>query len=117
VSSLDDWQNRARCRQEAPGTMHPDHATEQDIAEAIAVCTGCPVVEQCRAAAEDHDAYGVWAGEWWGEPPVLEVERTCAHCGVLFRDPGGRRPRRFCTHVCKVAAGVEARRQRNKMLA
>lgn len=113
----DDWRDQAACRSMVPVQFHPDRATREEVADAIAVCVFCPVRAQCKADADSQDyAYGVWAGEWRGESPVWEVERTCARegCGSVFRtEVAGRRSAEFCRDACRVAQ----RRAESKMSA
>ena len=56
-----EWHSRAACRGMGPATFFPTkgHMPSQ----AIAVCSVCAVVVECRAAVEvDPDTPGVWAG-------------------------------------------------------
>ena len=63
----DDWQNRANCRDVDPDLMQPEAATAEEVAEALAVCEGCPVRAQCLALAESQGhAFGAWGGMWLG---------------------------------------------------
>lgn len=104
----DDWQNRANCRGVDPERMQPEVATLEDIAQAKAVCVGCPVLEQCRELAGSMpDAYGVWAGQWLGPLPLAARSR-CAWCEGPA--PAGAR---YCTGAHRVAA----HRARNKVSA
>lgn len=90
-----------------PNAMQPDEATHAEVAEAIDLCGNCPLFDLCRERADSQGdaAYGVHAGQWWGDEPVWLVERECAHeeCGETFRS-AQERPRRFCSPRCRVAA-------------
>lgn len=102
------WQTLARCRNEDPDSMQPERATTAEVADALMVCNGCPVLEQCaELAAGQMLAYGIHAGRWYGPHPVWEVERTCAHepCAATFRtEAEGNRTATFCSARCRVAA-------------
>jgi hypothetical protein len=96
-----EWRSRANCLDVDPDSMHPDEATDEDVEVAKRVCRGCPVFLDCRTAALSHAAYGVWAGEWHGEPPRLP-ERECDWCGELFQVQ--RSTARFCSGAHQKAA-------------
>lgn len=99
------WQQLARCRNEDPDSMQPERATPDEVEAALAVCSGCPVIEQCRQLAESQPgAYGVHAGEWWGDPPHSPLVKPCAWCGGdMDNDPLGR-PREYCSKAHREAA-------------
>ncbi|HET9655893.1 MAG TPA: WhiB family transcriptional regulator [Kineosporiaceae bacterium] len=68
VEKRTDWRDASACLDEDPELFFPigdsGPALEQ-IAEAKAVCAGCPVVEECREYALAHPAltdHGVWGG-------------------------------------------------------
>lgn len=88
--------------------MQPERATHAEVTDALMVCEGCPVLEQCRGEAEGQaGAYGVWAGLWWGEHPTWEVVKVCAHgpCGQEFRTPvDAAGAASYCSPKCRVAA-------------
>lgn len=102
-----EWMDRAKCLAVAPDSMQPDRATVEEVAEAKALCAGCPVLLECRSHARAQaGAYGVHAGEWWGEEPVWVVERTCAGpgCSKTFRtEANGQRAALCCSSRCRVA--------------
>jgi WhiB family redox-sensing transcriptional regulator len=60
------WRAQAACRGAAAGLFFPDGhqpGYRAQVAEVKAVCSGCPVREQCRAWALAHPAErGVWGG-------------------------------------------------------
>lgn len=108
----DEWRDDAACLTEDPNKMQPERATEAEVAAAKRVCAGCPVWRECRDLATEQrtaygSAYGVHAGEWYGDHPVWEVERECEldGCGVVFRtERDGNRQARFCSPKHRVAA-------------
>jgi WhiB family redox-sensing transcriptional regulator len=56
-----NWHSRAACRGMGTDLFFPTKGRKPN--QAIAVCTGCGVIGECRTAAEvDHDTPGVWAG-------------------------------------------------------
>jgi WhiB family transcriptional regulator, redox-sensing transcriptional regulator len=60
----DDWRRRAACRDR--GELFYDAADHRAVAEAKAICAGCPVFERCRAFADETEGsflFGIWAGE------------------------------------------------------
>lgn len=61
-----DWRARARCRDVDPEIFFPaaesGHLLEAEVAEARAVCAGCPVIEQCLAFARARLPYGIAGG-------------------------------------------------------
>lgn len=63
-----DWQMRAACRgSDTANFYHPENErgpsrTKREV-RAKAVCSGCPVIENCRRwALEAREPYGVWGG-------------------------------------------------------
>lgn len=85
----ENWQNQAQCRDVEPDVMQPEVASPAQVAQARAVCDGCPVIDACRATAADqrspetgkNTAYGVWAGVWWGPAPRVPAAEVCGQCG------------------------------------
>ncbi|MBY6410319.1 WhiB family transcriptional regulator [Rhodococcus sp. BP-252] len=63
-----DWQLHGKCRGHSSSQFfHPyderGHARVRREQEAKAICTGCPVLEQCRSyALKTREPYGVWGG-------------------------------------------------------
>jgi WhiB family redox-sensing transcriptional regulator len=47
------WRDQARCKSVGPDFMHPVYAA--DVPAAKAVCTGCPVRDECLASALEHN--------------------------------------------------------------
>lgn len=110
-STTDDhWMDRAQCLRVDPNLMQPERATEADVAYAKGVCGGCPAFLDCLAHAKAQEpAYGVHAGQWFGPPPVWQVEKVCenAECGAEFRVDRDTRQgvrARFCSTKCRVAS-------------
>jgi WhiB family redox-sensing transcriptional regulator len=68
VTEIWEWQMRGACRGMDSGFFfHPEGergpARANREARAKQVCSGCPVLEQCRRhALEVHEPYGVWGG-------------------------------------------------------
>ncbi len=63
-----DWQARAACRGiDTANFYHPENErgpsrTKREL-RAKAVCSGCPVIENCRRwALSTREPYGVWGG-------------------------------------------------------
>lgn len=99
-----DWRAAANCLQTDPNTMQPEVATPDEVAMALRLCDGCPVRRQCRELAESQvGAYGVHAGEWFGDPPANPAMVQCGWCGDDM-DPGPRRTRTYCSTGHRVAA-------------
>jgi WhiB family transcriptional regulator, redox-sensing transcriptional regulator len=70
---VDGWRSQASCLDHDPELFWPVGTTGQSvpwIAEAIAVCAGCPVRVQCLKYALDN---GIVEGVWGG---LSEDERT-----------------------------------------
>lgn len=116
----DHWQADALCfrMRVDPDVMQPERATREEVAEAMTICGGCPVVEQCRQHARDQErqhvdgqtgAYGIHAGEWWGPDPVWVVDRVCGPCGAVSRaqERYAAGPW-FCSRGCRTKAAVPA---------
>jgi WhiB family redox-sensing transcriptional regulator len=55
------WQADAACRGRAVDTFFP--GANEDLADIIAICRGCPVKTEClNYALEDPSLKGVWGG-------------------------------------------------------
>lgn len=76
------WQKQAACRGAGhelffPDTHRADH--EAKLAEARAICAGCPVREPCRSWAVAHpEELGVWGGLTEDERSRLRQRRPAA---------------------------------------
>lgn len=78
------WRARGRCR-DLVGTLTPLFFSEDfyEIARAKAICSSCPVLNECfEAAKSSHEPWGVWGGE------LFENGRVCRD-----KRPRGRPPR------------------------
>jgi hypothetical protein len=78
VSYLAPWPKglTPACREhENPELWFPYTAEDRD--EAIDVCMGCPILQQCRAIALDRKESGVWGGMLLdrGKPSGLPSEK------------------------------------------
>jgi WhiB family transcriptional regulator, redox-sensing transcriptional regulator len=68
VADLWDWQLEAACRQVNPELFfnpEGERGSERRSrgSQAIAVCSGCPVLQYCRDhALQTREPYGVWGG-------------------------------------------------------
>lgn len=59
--SDEDWHSQAVCSQTDPEAFYPEKGGS--TREAKRICRECPVLQQCRQWAIDHDErYGVWGG-------------------------------------------------------
>lgn len=100
--SSHQWRDDANCRDTDPNTMQPESATADELAAAFRVCTGCPVLEQCRQLAEDQlGAYGIHAGTWWGDLPANPEVPVCQWC---LEQPAKGTRATYCSTRCQVAA-------------
>lgn len=76
-----DWRNRAACRDQDPELFFPVSEVgpgECQVAEAKAVCAGCPVRAEClRFAIEEGLDYGIFGGQTASERrDVVRRRRT-----------------------------------------
>lgn len=127
------WMLRGACRKVDPELFHPDGETERyaaQIAEAKAVCAGCPVVLNCTAhiLGNPHE-FGIWAGMTEGERTELRndlAKKRCTGCtrtlplSEFYPRPaahGGTRSRCKRCENRRAAAGTRARRARAKEAA
>lgn len=57
------WQANAACRGADTGLFFPvgDHGLQPDYRPALAICAGCPVMDDCREASA-REPFGVWGG-------------------------------------------------------
>ena len=62
----ENWRSSAACRSADPDLFFPISSSGPSmaqVAEAKAICTGCPVRRDCLAfALRTHQVYGVWGG-------------------------------------------------------
>lgn len=108
------WQNDALCAQVGGDIFHPE--TGRSAKEAKRVCRVCPVQQACLMWAVDTgQEFGVLGGLSARERKSLSRGRPltpCVLCGTDFvsRDPGQRKPRRYCSDDCRRAARRRAER-------
>jgi WhiB family transcriptional regulator, redox-sensing transcriptional regulator len=68
VADIWEWQLQGSCRDADPRLFfHPEGergpARRERDAEARAICSGCPVMQECRShALTVREPYGVWGG-------------------------------------------------------
>jgi WhiB family redox-sensing transcriptional regulator len=62
-----EWQDRAACTGGNIDHFYPEHGSTESAARALAVCSRCPVVDDCRAYADSFETpsstWGVWGHE------------------------------------------------------
>lgn len=57
------WRDLAACLEEDPTRFFPAGDDAAEVERAKAVCSGCPVREECLAyAIETHQTHGIWGG-------------------------------------------------------
>lgn len=84
VADLWEWQMDGACRSEETTLFfHPEGergpARRNRDAAAIAVCTSCPVLQQCRShALSVREPYGVWGGLTEDDRETLYSSRRVA---------------------------------------
>lgn len=84
VMDLWEWQYQGSCR-DVDSTLffHPEGergaSRRRRIAEAKAICAGCPVLEQCREAAlASREPYGIWGGLSEEDRAQIQAQRAAA---------------------------------------
>lgn len=97
LTTAADW-TTATCVQTGadPETMQPEQATQAEVDAAKRLCAGCPMFTECRDLADRQEgAYGVHAGEWYGQAPAWVVQcategceetTTTTYCSTECRD-------------------------------
>ncbi|WP_324787192.1 WhiB family transcriptional regulator [Streptomyces sp. H51] len=79
---MNDWRDHAACRDQDPELFFPIGSSGPALLQtqqAKAVCTGCPVQEQCLEwALENGDVLGVWGGTNETERRALRRRRAVA---------------------------------------
>lgn len=115
LEPADDWRTDAACRDD-PDRMFPDPGSPIRIADAKAVCTGCPVRLQCQQWALDSgERHGVWGGLSEDErADLVGRHQQTAPCGT----PGAyrRHLRRGepADEACRRAYAVEQAEKRHR---
>lgn len=106
---MTDWRDRAACRDQAPsfdysvdGETAPERTARLEVA--VATCTRCPVIVQCRAAIDPLLDDGVRAGE------VLEKIRNVRAGGGRGDVTATGRPRKPIQHGRPAGATAHRRR-------
>ena len=88
------WRARGRCR-DLVGTLTPLFFSEDfyEIARAKAICSACPVLNECfDAAKSSHEPWGVWGGELFENGHVRKDKRPArpaAHAASVAVDCRG----------------------------
>lgn len=68
VNTNEEWRANASCKDLPKNLFHP--VGQADTSYAMAVCTRCPVKEECLQYAQDNKIdFGIWGG-------VTEEERS-----------------------------------------
>lgn len=74
-----NWRHQAACRDHDPELWFSGKPYEQ--AAALAVCRSCPVIDECRAFADDNNRIngyplqGIWGGKQYGRTNRPRKER------------------------------------------
>lgn len=75
IAPGDGWEQKAACRGADPDLFSPlmdgertRHGYPERARLAVAYCVRCPVLAECRAAAESRKDQGVWASQWRAAP-------------------------------------------------
>ena len=83
------WRARGRCR-DLVGTLTPLFFSEDfyEIARAKAICSACPVLNECfDAAKSSHEPWGVWGGELFENGHVRRDKRPRGRPPTRPRSP------------------------------
>ena len=71
-----NWRNEANCRDSDPDMFFPDSKDRRYAEEALKVCYGCEVKEDCLDhAIENDEKYGIWGGMTPAERDALSRAR------------------------------------------
>lgn len=66
LSAGEDWRSAAACQSVDPELFFPISASgiaKEQVTEAKAICTGCPVRRECLAfALRTQQTHGIWGG-------------------------------------------------------
>ena len=105
------WHQQAACLGADPETFFPARGDTAGVLVALAICAGCPVVEQCLdEGLEQKD--GILGGTTAAQRRRLRsergVNRRCLHCGVGFK---AWSVQQFCSDDCKQARRQELQKQ------
>lgn len=70
-----DWRDEAKCKGLNPELFHPGRG--EDSYQAIAVCAGCLVIEQClEYAMANSIKVGIWGGKSERQRRMLRRDRN-----------------------------------------
>lgn len=78
-AQMSGWRDSAACRDHDPELWFSGKPYEQ--AAALAVCRQCPVIDECRAFADDNNRIsgyplqGIWGGKQYGRTSRPRKER------------------------------------------
>ena len=62
-AAVNTWRSEANCRNSDPDMFFPESKDRRYAEEALAVCYGCEVKEDCLDhAIENDEKYGIWGG-------------------------------------------------------
>lgn len=63
IHELEDWRELAACLDEDQDRFFPDDADVGAIGAAKAICSACPVADECLTyAIETNQSIGIWGG-------------------------------------------------------
>ncbi|MFC4054962.1 WhiB family transcriptional regulator [Actinomadura syzygii] len=96
-----EWRRSAACRDVDPEVFFPAAASDsapdaasdgkRRIAQAKAVCAGCPVQQECRREAiERREPVGIWGGTTPQQRAALRRKQRRSKAGQAARQPGTR---------------------------
>lgn len=105
---MSDWRLDANCRGLDPALFFPGRADHEMVRDALAVCEGCTVRQQCLDYSfEIHERDGVWGGlpanrRRKMKSQMIARDRTvvCDNCGSEFL---GHVRSRLCSDACRSA--------------
>jgi len=63
IDERPDWQNHANCLTADPDLFFPQRGDMDSLAQAVAICSNCPVRTECLDyALANHEQHGIWGG-------------------------------------------------------
>jgi len=98
------WHQEANCLGVDPEVFYPERGDMAAFRTAVAICKGCPVIEQCleeNMAEKDGIFGGLSANQRREYRKVHGIRADCLHCGVEFRLRNTTSG--FCSPECKKA--------------
>lgn len=110
------WRDRAACAEHPKDWWYVERGAsgrQSKVAQARAICNGCPVARQCLDyAMENGERYGMWGGKSVRERRKLlngwVITRPCGHCNTPMRitlgGNAGAANVRYCSNACRQAA-------------